>query len=105
MASILVNLTDPRCVIETFGLTTLEALSCGIPVIVPQVGGISELVIEGQNGYKIDCNDYGRLTDAIRGMLSDKELYSKFSNNALRKAEEYSENLFLNNIETVIGYI
>lgn len=45
-ASIVVNLTDPRQAIETFGLTPLEAMSDGLPVIVPTVGGIAELVID-----------------------------------------------------------
>ncbi len=45
-ASIVVNLTDSRQAIETFGLTPLEAMSDGLPVIVPTVGGIAELVID-----------------------------------------------------------
>lgn len=45
-ASIVVNLTDPRQAIETFGLTPLEAMSDGLPVIVPTVGGIAELVTD-----------------------------------------------------------
>ncbi len=45
-ASVVVNLTDPRQAIETFGLTPLEAMSAGLPVIVPTVGGIAELVID-----------------------------------------------------------
>jgi len=45
-ASIVLNLTDGRQAIETFGLTPLEAMTDGLPVIVPTVGGIAELVID-----------------------------------------------------------
>lgn len=45
IASVLLNLTDKTQAIETFGMTPLEAMSCGLPVIVPTVGGIAELVI------------------------------------------------------------
>ena len=53
-ASLVLNLSDKDRFIETFGLTALEAMSAGLPVIVPTVGGIAELVEDSVNGYKID---------------------------------------------------
>lgn len=41
-ASIVLNLSDKEKVIETFGMTVLEAMRAGLPVIVPTVGGIAE---------------------------------------------------------------
>lgn len=43
-ATVVLNLTDKTQAIETFGMTPLEAMSCGLPVIVPTIGGIAELV-------------------------------------------------------------
>lgn len=74
-ASIVMNLSNPDLFVETFGLTALEAGACSLPVIVPTVGGIAELVEDGVNGYKIDCRDTERLILAIRSLLSNKELY------------------------------
>lgn len=45
-ASVVLNLTNKDQAIETFGMTPLEAMSCGLPVIVPTVGGIAELVVD-----------------------------------------------------------
>ena len=52
-----VSLTNPKLVVETFGLTPLEAMSAGLPVIVPTQGGIAEMVKDGNNGYKIDVQE------------------------------------------------
>ena len=41
-ASIVLNLSDKQRFVETFGLTALEAMSAGLPVIVPTEGGIAE---------------------------------------------------------------
>lgn len=47
-ATVVLNLTNRNQAIETFGMTPLEAMTCGLPVIVPTVGGIAELVIDGK---------------------------------------------------------
>lgn len=44
----MLNLTNKNQAIETFGMTPLEAMTCGLPVIVPTVGGIAELVIDNK---------------------------------------------------------
>ncbi len=52
-ASVVLVLTNPRMAIETFGLTALEAMTAGLPCVVPPVGGIAEMVTDGVNGYQI----------------------------------------------------
>ena len=42
-ASVVLNLSDKRQFVETFGLTALEAMSAVLPVIVPTEGGIAEM--------------------------------------------------------------
>ena len=85
-ASIVVCLTNPRLAVETFGLTTLEAMSGGLPVIVPTVGGIAEMVVDGINGYKTDVQE-----------LDNKVLYHSLAKEALKCSEKYksAENLSL----------
>lgn len=87
-ASIVVNLSNKYLFAETFGLTAIEAMSCALPVIVPTKGGISELVEDGYNGYKIDVQDLDKIKRAIGNILSDYKLYRKLANNA----ENYSRN-------------
>lgn len=101
-SSIAVNLTDPRKAIETFGLTALEAMSAGLPVIVPTVGGIAELVEDGTNGYKIDVRDIGRIAERIENIFTDKSLYLKLSENALSMSREYDETSMIVHIYEIL---
>ena len=54
---------------EGFGLTPLEAMACGVPVIATTVGAFDELVVEGKTGRLISPGDTG--TDARGGRCGD----------------------------------
>lgn len=97
-ASLVLNLSDKNKIIETFGLTALEAMAAGLPVIVPTVGGIAEMVEDGVNGYKTDVQQMESIAEHITMILSDKGLYSNLSDNALRYAERYSAAAMIDNI-------
>lgn len=83
-------MTNPQFAVETFGLTPLEAMSSGVPVIVPTVGGIAEMVEDDVNGYKIDVQNLNAIEDKIRQMFEDGKLYSKLSNNAILYSTRYN---------------
>jgi glycosyltransferase involved in cell wall biosynthesis len=87
-ASLLLNLSNKELFIETFGLTAVEGMSAGLPVIVPTVGGIAEMVSDGENGYKIDVQDLDKVEEAIRRLLTDRTLYLRMAENALRSSDE-----------------
>lgn len=82
-ASLVLNLSDKEKFVETFGLTALEAMTAGLPVIVPTAGGIADMVEHGMNGYRIDIKELDEIERHIDKILSDKELYNKLSSNAL----------------------
>jgi glycosyltransferase involved in cell wall biosynthesis/GT2 family glycosyltransferase len=52
--------------IEGIPLTAMEAISQGTPVIAPNIGGMSELIIDGQNGYLYDVDDFDSLISKIK---------------------------------------
>ncbi|MGM9693162.1 MAG: glycosyltransferase family 4 protein [Alloprevotella sp.] len=87
-ASLVLNLTDRAKAVETFGLTAAEAMCAGLPVIVPTVGGIAELVNDGENGYKIDVAQLDEIERRIRELLSDEIVYTQLANGALRRARQ-----------------
>lgn len=89
-ASLVLNLSDRHKFIETFGLTPLEAMSAGLPVIVPTVGGIAEMVEDDVNGYKIDVQNLNAIEGRIRQIFEDEELYSKLSDNAILYSVRYN---------------
>lgn len=58
---------------ETFGMTIIEAFSCGIPVIVGDIGNVGALVKDGITGFKFDFNKKDSLIRAIKKMESLNE--------------------------------
>lgn len=101
-ASIVVNLTDSRLAIETFGLTALEAFAAALPVIVPPVGGVAEIVKDNINGYKIDVMQLHKIDCAIELMLNDRNTYERLSESALVTSQQYDIGNMLTSIETII---
>lgn len=88
---------------ETFGLTALEAMSAGLPVIVPTEGGIAEMVVDGGNGYKIDVQNLNQIAECIKTILSDETLYMKLAQNALAYSKRFSEAKMVNCIEMILN--
>lgn len=101
-ASVVLNLSNKNLFIETFGLTALEAMSAGLPVIVPTVGGIAELVVDGVNGYRIDVQDLEKIEQTIQNILTCKELYFKLSKGAWQCSQKYSEQAMIESIENIL---
>ena len=70
---------------ETFGMTTIEALACGTPVIVYNSTAMPEL-IHGSHGYVVEKRDINQ----IEKILKDNEIYSINREECMRAAGEYT---------------
>jgi glycosyltransferase involved in cell wall biosynthesis len=57
--------------LESFGLVLLEAMASGLPVIAAQVGGVTDIVREGINGYSFEIGDITSLVERTRVALHD----------------------------------
>jgi L-malate glycosyltransferase len=101
-AQLVLNLSLPEMWVETFGLTILEGMTYGIPAIVPPVGGITELVENGINGFKVDPGDLKDLIDKINLIFSNEELYFKLSAGARSKADQFSYAKMIHCVEEVL---
>ena len=102
-ASMVLNLTDKNQAIETFGLTALEAMVFGLPVVVPTVGGIAEMVEDGVNGWKVDVQELDEIARRIDEVLSDREVYVRLAAGAVAHAERYSAEKMVEEIERIVG--
>jgi len=84
---------------ETFGLAALEALSCSVPVISSNVGGLPEVNIHGETGYLCDLEDIDCMAKYAVDVLSNKELYQTLSSNARKRAEQFEVSEIVNKYE------
>lgn len=101
--SLVLNLSNKKQFVETFGLTALEAMSAGLPVIVPTEGGIAEMVVDGENGYKIDVQELDKIANTIKNILSEKTLYTLLATNALKYSEKFNAGNMIGQITKVLA--
>ncbi len=73
---------------ESFGLAALEALACGTPVVASRVGGIPEVVQDGESGVLLPVGDVEGMADAAVDLLSAEERWRAMSLSGRRIAEE-----------------
>lgn len=73
---------------EAFGLAIAEAMACGLPVVASRVGGIPELVEDGQTGLLTEPRDVGGLARALDQLASDPALRRRMGALARQRAVE-----------------
>lgn len=56
---------------ETFGMTLIEALACGVPVLSTRSGGPESIVVSGQNGRLVPVGDTDALADGLRKLANE----------------------------------
>ncbi len=90
---------------ETFGQTFVEAMSCGIPVIGAQTGGIPEIISDSYNGYLVQPDDSSILAHRIERLINDEATRSKFIEAGIKtvQAKFTSEKQFSNFHEMLEG--
>jgi N-acetyl-alpha-D-glucosaminyl L-malate synthase BshA len=71
---------------ETFGLAALEAMACHVPTVVSDVGGLPELVDDGETGYLCPGGDTDAFSDRILALLNDEDLHARMAQAARDRA-------------------
>jgi N-acetyl-alpha-D-glucosaminyl L-malate synthase BshA len=64
--------------LESFGLAALEALACEVPVIATRIGGIPEVVTDGETGYLSDVGDTEKMAEDTLTLLENEGLRRAF---------------------------
>lgn len=76
---------------ESFGLSALEAMSCGVPVISSSVGGLPELIVHNQTGYIAEFSDVDRMAKYALELLRNEKKINSFSKKSRQRAEKIFE--------------
>jgi glycosyltransferase involved in cell wall biosynthesis len=88
---------------ENLPHTVLEALAVGSPVIATAVGGVPEVVHDGENGLLVPARDPHALADAIRRFFADDALRARLATAAPRSVEGYTEEAVFSQIEECLA--
>jgi len=84
---------------EPFGLSIIEAMACGVPVVTTNVYGPSEIITQDVDGSTVDPEDVGALVKAIRALLDDKQLRMVMGEEGRASVEKrFDINLHLENL-------
>jgi len=79
---------------ESFGIASVEANSCGLPVIGAYCSGSSSVIKNGVNGFLISFGDYQSGVLFIEQLADNKSLYKTMSRASLKIAEKFSPEMF-----------
>jgi L-malate glycosyltransferase len=74
---------------EGLPLSVMEAMMCGLPAVVSDVGDLADLVEEGVNGFRVARRDPAALADRLQSLLANPRRLEAFSAAALRTAARH----------------
>ncbi len=71
---------------ESFGLAALEAMACEVPVVASRVGGVPEVVDDGETGFLSETGDIEKMADDAARLLADEEFRRQMGRRARESA-------------------
>ena len=85
---------------EGFGLPPLEAMQCGLPVVVSNTSSLPEVV--GDAGILVDPQDKDQICQAVVNLLQDKNMHMQYAEKGIARAKEFSWKRCAD--QTIAGY-
>ena len=75
---------------EIFGIVNLEAMACSVPIIASKIGGIPDIVKDGETGLLVLPRDSKALADAVIYLFENEDIREQMGKNGRKKVEDYS---------------
>ena len=88
--------------LEPFGLTPLESMSCGTPVIGVKEAGIREIIIDNENGLLVN-RDESQMADAVKYLLENDDLYEQLRIKGLEYIKKWDWDKQTEHLENIFG--
>ena len=88
---------------ENFPHTVVEALAAGTPVIATDVGGVAEVVTDGENGLLVPSGDADALAGAVRRFFADEGLRERLRAHAAQSVQAYDRDAVFSRIEQALA--
>ena len=90
---------------EGMGRVLIEAMVLGKPVVASSIGGIPDLVIDGENGFLFPVGDIEALVARIKDLLNDSGKRENMGNSGQRLAVKYSSDEMVGKIDILYGQL
>ncbi len=74
---------------EPFGLTLLESLACGLPIVATEDGGPKDIMANCQGGILVDPKDDAAISGAVRKIIANPELWNEYSRNGIMNTRRH----------------
>jgi glycosyltransferase involved in cell wall biosynthesis len=92
-------LVNPSKCAEGFGLSVVEAMACGRPVIAHNLGGPGETIVDGKTGWLFAPFDVATMSLTIERCLDDRPKWKSFSREGSERAAQlFSSQKFIDEI-------
>ncbi len=86
---------------EPFGIVIIEAMAAGCPVIGSRIGGIPEIIQDGQNGLLVPPGDVAALRGAMQTLIDNRDDLQRMSTGALARARDFSAENVVGRVEAI----
>lgn len=90
---------------EGFGMVLTEAGTFGLPVVMFEIPGTEEIIIDNENGFIVPQNDYDQMADRILQLMHDAELWKQMSSRARGLATRFSQDIICRRWEKLIDLV
>ena len=88
---------------EGLGISSIEAMSCGLPLVTSNVHGINDYSTDGETGYKYDPRDVEGFAQGIKKLSDDSALREKMGLNNIQLSKKYDIDIAVASLKTVYG--
>lgn len=83
---------------EGFGLSAVEAMALGVPVVTSNIGGLSEIITDGKDGMLVPAENVGALAERTISLLQDASLLQKVALAGCQRAQDFTFEKYKANI-------